>query len=230
MPRRKRIVIPGLPHHVTQRGNYRQTIFREIEDFKMYCYWINKYTASYGLDILAYCLMNNHVHFIIVPRKPNSLALTFNTVHMQYAQYFNKKWDRKGHLWQGRFFSCIIQDDAYLYRVVRYVEQNPVRAGIVKQAWDYDWSSARWHTGSNQHPAIHLKTAPMACPKDWKKYLQEEDPSTHEEIRTRTHRGLVVGEQGFIASLERRLGISLKYLSQGRPRKGDSALFENLGN
>ena len=90
MPRKPRIVIPELAYHVTQRGNYRQNVFGKDQDYKQYGYWMTAYSSKYGLDILAYCLMKNHVHFIVVPHNKDSLAKTFNAVHMRYAQYYNR--------------------------------------------------------------------------------------------------------------------------------------------
>lgn len=119
MPRHSRIVILGVTHHITQRGNYRQEIFEENEDYKRYCLWVSEYAEKYGLDILAYCLMTNH--FVIVPEKEDSLARAFNTTHMRYSQYMNRKKKLRGHLWQGRFFSCFMDND-HLYRAIRYVE------------------------------------------------------------------------------------------------------------
>ncbi|MFH0800878.1 MAG: transposase [bacterium] len=131
MPRIARAVAPVYPHHVTQRGNYRQPVFEEENDFRQYLFWLKEYTQRYALKIWAYCLMSNHVHFICVPEKEDSLAKCFNTLHMQYSQYVNKKKAVRGHLWQGRFYSCMI-DERHLYAAVRYIENNPVRAGIVK--------------------------------------------------------------------------------------------------
>ena len=146
MPRLARIVIPDIAHHITQRGNYRQNIFDREDNYQKYCNWINEYTKEHNVDILGYCLMSNHVHFIAIPKRENSLAKLFNTVHMRYSQYFNRERGLKGHLWQGRFYSCIL-DDVHLYRAIRYVENNPIRAKIVKEAWRYKWSSAADHVG-----------------------------------------------------------------------------------
>jgi len=218
MPRHSRIVIPGLPHHITQRGNYQQIVFKKPEDFAKYCYWINRYAAKHKLDIVAYCLMSNHVHFIAIPHQKNSLSLTFKNAHMRYAQYVNKENERKGHLWQGRFFSCILQD-THLYRAVRYVEQNPVRAGIVQKASAYRWSSARWHLGLEPQSTIDLKEFKMVDKNEWSKYLEETDSDINDDIRIKTQKGLAVGGQEFIASLEKTLDVSLRCLGKGRPSK-----------
>jgi putative transposase len=128
MPRIARVVAVGLPHHITQRGNYRQDVFFDTDDRRQYLLWIGEYSAKYGLSVLAYCLMQNHVHFIAIPREANSLAKTFNAAHMRYSQYFNKKLKQRGHLWQGRFYSCVL-DESHLMLASRYIERNPVRAG-----------------------------------------------------------------------------------------------------
>jgi len=220
MPRQARIVIPDIAHHVTQRGNYRQRIFDNNTNYREYCEWINEYTQENRVDVLAYCLMPNHVHFIVVPKKEKSLSKLFNNTHMRYSQYLNKQRGVKGHLWQGRFYSSIL-DDAHLYRAIRYVENNPVRAKIVKKAWEYKWSSAPDHTGERTKPIIKLKPIKDIVIDNWKKYLQEEDPDMEKDIRLKTDRGLVVGTETFIKKLEKRLNRSLRCLNQGRPRKGD---------
>jgi len=219
MPRQSRIVIPELPHHITQRGNYRQTVFDNKGDYKQYSEWMSEYAEEYELDILAYCLMPNHVHFIAIPYREDTLSKTFNTVHMRYAHYLNRKRGLRGHLWQGRFYSCIL-DDSHLYRAIRYVENNPVRAKIVKQPWDYEYSSAKDHLQQRIKPLIklNLKYQPIVF-NEWKEYLKEDDPDIYNEIRLKTSRGLVVGTQNFIKTLEKRLKRSLKCLNQGRPRK-----------
>lgn len=132
MPRRARFVCEGEPHHVTQRGNYQQYILENDDDFRKYSYLVSEYAPRYGVSIIAYCFMNNHVHFIVVPRSKAGLSQFFNVVHMRYSQYKNLMRRKKGHLWQSRFFSSVL-DDSYLISAVRYVEQNPVRAKLVSK-------------------------------------------------------------------------------------------------
>jgi len=217
MPRQARIVIPDTPHHITQRGNYRQDVFVNQTHYKQYCDWIDAYAKEAGLDILAYCIMRNHVHFIVIPKKEEDLGKVFKTVHMRYAHYLNRERNLRGHLWQGRFYSSIL-DNTHLYRAIRYVENNPVRAKIVKRAWAYEWSSAKDHIGERGKVLIKLKT--IKDQKDWKEYLTEDDIEMAQDIRLKTDRGLVVGTDEFIKQLEGKLKRSLKCLKQGRPRKG----------
>ncbi len=219
MPRQSRIVIPGIAHHVTQRGNYRQNIFDKENNYKQYCEWIDEYALKYKVDILAYCLMRNHVHFIVTPSKEDSLARMFNTLHMRYAHYLNRQRQVKGHLWQGRFYSCIL-DDSHLYRAIRYVEKNPLRAKIVKEAENYKWSSAQDHLGLRKEKLIKLTSQnTIIDEKKWKDYLKEDDIEMNKEMILKTNQGLVVGSNKFIKKLEKKLKRSLTCLKQGRPRK-----------
>ncbi|MCK5492853.1 MAG: transposase [Candidatus Omnitrophica bacterium] len=218
MPRQARIVIPGIAHHITQRGNYNQPVFDHKEQNKQYCTWMNKYAQEYGLEIIAYCLMSNHVHFIVVPLQEDTLARVFNTVHMRYSHYVNGERGVKGHLWQGRFYSCIL-DDKHLYRAIRYVENNSVCAKIVKESGEYEWSSGKDHLGLREKPLIKLKALRGINKTEWKEYLKENDVNINEEIKLKTSRGLVVGTDKFIKDLENRLNRSLKCLKWGRPKK-----------
>ena len=144
MPRIARVVVPNIPYHVTQRGNYQIDVFLDDKDRYKYLSLVKENSTEKSIDILAYCLMNNHVHFVLVPPTSDSLGKMFNQVSMRYSQYFNNKLGKRGHLWQDRYFSCPLDDD-HLYEVIRYIENNPVKAGIVKSAEDYCWSSARAH-------------------------------------------------------------------------------------
>ena len=131
MPRLARVVAIGMPHHVTQRGNYRQKVFEKKEDFKKYLFLIKKYSEKYELGIIGYCLMSNHVHFIVIPDNKKSMSKTFNMAHMMYSQYVNNKRKEYGHLWQGRYYSSILNEE-HMIEAMRYVERNPVRAKMVK--------------------------------------------------------------------------------------------------
>ncbi len=145
MSRIARVVAVGLPHHVTQRGNNRQQVFFDDDDRRFYLLTLAKYGRKHGVDIWGYCLMDNHVHVLAVPEREESLARCFAGTNLVYTQYINRKRSRSGRLWQNRFFSCPVDNDSYLWPVLRYIERNPVRAGMVKQAWQYEWSSARHH-------------------------------------------------------------------------------------
>lgn len=165
MPRIARLVIPGLPHHIVQRGNRSQDVFFEAKDYLKYLELLTKICTGVGTEIQAYCLMTNHVHLILVPKDEGGLR-ALGEVHKQYSRYINKKNDWKGFLWQGRF-SSFPMDDKYLYEALRYVELNPVRAGLVKQPEDYPYSSAPLRLRGR----IPAKLSNMV--DDWKAYWKE---------------------------------------------------------
>jgi len=221
MPRIARTVAVGLPHHITQRGNYRQNVFLDDNDRKHYLSWIQEYSTIYGLSLLAYCLMDNHVHFIAIPKREDSLAKTFNASHMRYAHYFNKKIKTTGHLWQGRFYSCIL-DEPHLVVAARYIERNPVRAHRVKKPWQWKWSSASIHANKVQTPLIidDIFTIIDMSPEPWRAYIDsQEDKETLDEIRRHTLTGRPLGMRTFVEKLEKKLGRRLLALPRGRPKK-----------
>ena len=221
MPRTARIVVPNLPYHITQRGNYRQNVFQDNEDRLCYLSWINDYSKKYKLSLFAYCLMDNHVHFIVIPRKEDSLAKVFSISHMRYSQYYNKKKRASGHLWQGRFYSCVL-DEPYLIAALRYVERNPVRAGIVRKPWRWRWSSAGVHVGQ-RNGIIYVEDITNLIDTSielWKEYLDsDENEEDIENIRKHTLLGRPLGTTAFIGKLGKRVGRVLSVLPRGRPKK-----------
>ena len=144
MPRNARLVVPGVAHHLTQRGTNRQTIFFTRADRRVYLDLLALHSREAGLRIVAYCLMLNHIHLIAIPERESSMAVALRRVHGRYAQYLNARTQRSGHLWQNRFFSCPLRQD-HLWTAIRYVEQNPVRARLAARPEEYAWSSAAEH-------------------------------------------------------------------------------------
>ena len=136
MPRRARVVIPGVPHHVTQRGNNRQPVFDSPDDRRRYLELLGRHAERCGARLLAYCLMTNHVHLIAVPDRETSLAQALGRTHSEYALALNRAQGRSGHIWQNRYFSCALSA-SHLWSAVRYVELNPVRAGLATAAWEW---------------------------------------------------------------------------------------------
>jgi putative transposase len=219
MPRIARIVAEGYPHHVTQRGNYQQTVFETDEDYTRYLDWLRQYSDRYALKIWAYCLMSNHVHFIAVPAEGNSLSRTFNTLHMRYSQHINKRRGTNGHLWQGRFYSCVL-DESHLYAAVRYVENNPVRAGLVKQPHEYMWSSTRAHVLKKKDAVLSDDCHIVHEIGDWLEYLRAGDEApTVSRVRECTRTGRPCGDEAFSKKIEGILGKRLRTSIKGRPRK-----------
>ncbi|MBO1927231.1 transposase [Thiomicrorhabdus sp. 6S2-11] len=222
MPRLARVVIPDIPYHVTQRGNRREDVFFDDEDRQFYLELLNEYAQKHQVEIWAYCLMTNHIHLILRPTSKEGLQQVLKPLHMRYAQYINKKMGWKGHLWQGRYFSSAL-DEAYAYQAIRYVELNPVRAKMVKSAVDYEWSSARAHSGLEESELLaRLPTQyqPSQQP-DWLSYLNEnEDAELIAVIRRNIEKGLPCGNEDFISKLEKATDRALTFKPVGRPKKG----------
>ncbi len=219
MPRIARVVVSGIPHHVTQRGNYQQIVFRSDEERKIYLRWMKKYSSKYELKVWAYGLMDNHVHFIVVPENRDSMARTFNQVHMRFSQLVHHKLGKRGHLWQGRFFSCPL-DDAHLYAAVRYIETDAVRSGLVRNAEDYLWSSARSHI-FGEHDELLSDDIPLISEiEDWRAYLAgSEDQLMIDRLRKCTASGYPAGDERFVKGIEELFGRNLATMQRGRPRK-----------
>jgi putative transposase len=227
MPRLSRAIAIGYPHHITQRGNYRQTVFAEEGDFARYVELLAGFAPKYGLEIWAYCLMPNHVHFVGVPGRQESLARTFNTVHMLYAQYFNRKQKATGHLWQGRFFSCVL-DERHLYAAVRYVEMNPVRAGIAQVPQDYPWCSAKSHMAGVEDQLLSGRCFLTETVRDWGQYLgQDQDREATAGVIKATKNGRPCGKEDFVKQMEGLLNRQFMTPPPGRPLKKKEEEEEN---
>ena len=220
MPRIARLVVTDYPYHITQRGNYRQEVFVTDDDYRFYLRHLNEYQEKYGLSVLLYCLMPNHVHFLAIPREKDSLAKTFNAAHMRYAHYYNNKNGLVGHLWQGRFYSCVL-DEEHIIAAARYIENNPVRAKLVEKAWDWKWSSAREHVFGKEKGILELSDISRYIDvKDWKYFLsQKEEKRIIDSIKSNTLTGRPSGNEAFVSRLENITGKRLKALPHGRPRK-----------
>lgn len=219
MSRMPRNVFLGMPHHVTQRGNNKQDVFLCDEDRINYLLWLNYYRKKYQLDIWAYCLMSNHLHLIAVPHKPDSLSRTMAITHMVYSQYINRKHNRSGHLWQGRYYSCPM-DEEYLLRAAIYIERNPVRAELVAKAKDWHFSSARARKEGVTDPLLKGSPWPTSdLLASWDGYLDDDDdPQTVTMIREQTETGRPLGSHNFISELETISGRILQSAPRGRPK------------
>ena len=158
MPRLARSVFAGMPHHVTQRGNRREDVFFTDDDRRTYLEWLREYCDQHAVAILAYCLMSNHVHLVAVPESADGLERALKPLHMRYAQRINRARGWHGHLWQGRFGS-VAMDEAHLVSALRYVSLNPVRAGLVRRAEDWRWSSVRAHLAGTDDAVVRVKPA-----------------------------------------------------------------------
>jgi len=205
-----------------QCGNNRQRVFLSPLDWRLYLELLARHARRYGTRVLAYCLMPNHLHLLVLPEEEDSLARTLGRTHAEYALALNRAEDRSGHLWENRFRSCPVER-AQFYNAARYVELNPVRAGLAAVAWEWPWSSAAAHcdTGERLGDAV---LAPQYGggwnPAEWRGTLLAgmREGECH-AVRRATRSGEPLGSEEFVAELERRVGRRLRVLPRGRPRK-----------
>ncbi len=210
MGRINRIILPGIPHHVTARGVRSMNIFESDIDRNYYISLLAEYSEKYDLEILSWCLMSNHVHLIVVPGSEESLSKAIGEAHKVYSCSFNKRHDVQGALFQSRFYSAPMSLH-HLYAGVRYVLRNPVRAGIVSNPFDYEWSSAAFHAGIREEDPLVLKSQILDSVDDWVSYLSE-DPEDMEDIdllRKMTKIGRPLGDEQFIKTAEKITGRSI---------------------
>jgi putative transposase len=214
MPRLARVVVSDVPHHVTQRGNRRQPTFFCDEDYEAYLDLMAEWTRRHGVEVWAYCLMPNHVHLVATPPSEAALAHAIGEAHRRYTRRVNFREGWRGHLWQGRFASFPM-DEEHLYRVVRYVELNPVRARLVRLPWRHCWSSAAAHLAAKDDRLVRV--APMLeRAGDWREFLAEGlSIEEAEEFRRHERSGLPLGSERFITRLEGLLGRILRRQKPG---------------
>jgi len=221
-----RVVIPDVPHHIIQRGNRRQKVFFSDQDRRFYLRLLKKYGDEVGITYWAYCLMENHIHLVAVPKSPESFTKGLGTAHWKYTLSINIREDWRGYLWQGRFFSCPL-DGNYLIAAMRYVECNPVRAGLVAKAEDYPWSSARAHVYQQEDPLITRCVIEDEI-SDWARFLSTDSPACEtKNLREYTRTGRPAGDQDFMERLERLTGRILRKLKSG-PKSGDYLAARDL--
>jgi REP-associated tyrosine transposase len=226
MPRIARVVAVDVPHHVTQRGNNRQAVFLNDFDRRCYCKLLAEWSRRCGLRVLGYCLMTNHVHLVVVPERTDGLARGLGRAHFLYAREFHLHHSTSGHLWQNRFFSTAL-DARHLFAALRYVDLNPVRAGIVHPAEAYQWSSARAHvTGEDRSQLLDMAGWREICePGDWRQLLSRpEEAAEAGRLRQATRTGRPCGDTAFVAEMEQRLGRRLRPDPGGRPVRGPAAV------
>ncbi|MCH6575943.1 MAG: transposase [Bacteroidetes bacterium] len=222
MPRQARVVFPNIPHHIIQRGNRREDVFFSDNDRKQYLEWLKEYCKEQKVEILAYCLMTNHIHLIAVPTTQDGLQKVLKPLHMRYAQKINRERGWKGHFWQGRYFSSPL-DGEYLLFTTRYIERNPIRVKKVRKAENYKWSSARGHCGTAQDDILTKKMKWLNKYEgidNWRQWLSiKEEKEKTDLIRRNTEKGIPTGSGRFIRRLEKLADRVLEYRPIGRPRK-----------
>ncbi len=221
MPRNPRCVLAGVTHHVTQRGVDRSDVFHSQGDRETYLHLMRQNLADAEVRVLGFCLMINHVHWVVVPARQDSLEVLFRRVHGRYAQYLNARRRRTGHLWQNRFFSCPVAPDREEI-VLRYVEWNPVRAAMVEAPAQYAWSSAAPHFRGRGAEEIALLDwdywEKLGGAAGWAERIgRPEDTRETQRVRKATYAGAPLGPVEFVESVEREFGR--QWRKRGRPAK-----------
>jgi putative transposase len=215
MARLPRITAPQMPYHVTQRGNRRQPVFLCEEDDRTYLVLLREETERWSLRVWAYCLMINHVHLMVWPEADASLSRAIADTHRRYTRHINFREGWRGYLWQGRFGSVPL-DEHHLIAAMRYVERNPVEAGLVAQAAAYPWSSAKAHVLNLPDPLLSACFLTTQIP-DWAAFLATPDElTTRQRVECQVRTGRPYGEVGFLERLERTVGYRIQRLPAGR--------------
>ncbi len=229
MARLPRFVIPGQPQHIIQRGNNRQAIFAEETDFRFFQGVLVAAAAENQLSIHAYVWMTNHIHLLATPETAYSISKVFQSAGRRYVGYFNGKYGRSGTLWEGRYRATVVDTEHYLLAVMRYIELNPVRAGMVSAPGDYPWSSYRYHargeSGLNadwlmpHREYLRLGPGPLERQAAYRAVCQEVIPDEDlAEIRACSHKGWALGSERFKGEIEKRGQRRAVSKGVGRPR------------
>ncbi len=236
MARLPRLCLPELPQHVIQRGNNHQACFLSDEDFTAYVHWLTEYSRQYQVSIHAWVLMSNHVHLLMTPTSADGISKLMQTTGRLYVRYFNTTYRRTGTLWEGRFRSCVVEENNYLLLCQRYIEMNPVRAGLVSSPVDYRWSSYRAN-GNGQdvklwtpHPAyLELGATTEQRVSQYQKLFDEcLEEDVLQEIRRSANKGLALGDDRFKEKIETLTGRRVVELKRGpkvRQRMTDEFLL-----
>ena len=225
MPRRARLSIPGIPWHIIQRGNNRSVCFYAEEDYQLYLHHLQEFAVKFGCAIHAYVLMTNHVHLLLTPQHPDSASLLMKHLGQRYVQYINRTYKRSGTLWEGRFRSCLTQSEEYVLACYRYIELNPVRAGMVNQPQDYRWSSYHTNALGKASSLITPHEEYLRIGRDeptrleayralFKAHLDEEIVG---QIRSATNGNYALGSERFQKEIEAALGRRARRGQAGRP-------------
>jgi putative transposase len=226
MPRRKRMYLAGLPYHLVQRGNNREVCFVEPENYQYYLQLWKECSKRYRVAVHAYCLMTNHIHFLVTPEDSDSISRAMSVIGSRYAYYFNKAYKRTGTIWEGRHKSSLIQSDRYFLTCCRYIELNPVVAGMVNKPEEYKWSSYLANAwGRKSNLVSHDEYLKLGVDTQARSYTYRElfkhqlsDYDVH-LIENASEYCQPVGDDYFRLQIEENYEIKLGQSSRGRPKK-----------
>lgn len=227
MPRRARKWIRDVPLHITQRGNNRAACFFADEDYRFYLHWLRLNASNYDCAIHAYVLMTNHVHLLLTPHGEGAASRLMQSLGRRYVQYVNRVYRRSGTLWEGRYKASLVDAERYLMSCYRYIELNPVRAGMVDHPVEYAWSSYRHHAQRIVDPLITdhplydaMDATPMARAEAYRALFKTAlDDQELKAIRGAVHRGAILGGERFREAIQDALGARAEYAARGRPRR-----------
>ena len=231
MPRRARLMLAGIPVHITHRGNNRQRCFYAESDYAFYLFHLRRLLPHSQCWLHAYCLMSNHVHLLLTPQKLDSCARLMKRLAQLHTQYVNRTYQRSGTLWEGRFNSSLVQSEEYLLNCYRYVELNPVDARLCRHPTEYEWSSCRTNANGAPDPAItpHEEDLRLGATGDRRRAAYREllavplPPQTHEEIDRATNGNFALGNETFTRAVSLALGRRAYPGVAGRPSQGVTA-------
>ena len=226
MARLNRVSPVGIPQHIIQRGNNRQACFACEADMKAYLNWLKDFAKKYDVSIHAWVLMTNHIHLICTPNQENAISKMMQSLGRMYVQYFNYTYGRSGTLWEGRYKSCLVQSERYLLELYRYIELNPVRAGMVDEPSEYSWSSYGCNALGvkselrTTHQEYLLLGETEVLRRDAYRDLFKHHVSVQllENIRHRVNRGLALGDSRFSDDIELLTKQRVTPRKAGRPR------------
>jgi len=219
MARIGRFVVPDMPHHVTQRGNRRETVFFGEDDYALYRDLLFEACAREGVEVWSYCLMPNHVHLILTPRTPEGLGRAIGKAHRRYSLFINARLRVTGHLFQARFAS-VVMDEPHLMAAVRYVALNPVRARLVERATDWRWSSARAHLSGRDDELVTVAPLLDRCAGRFADLLKEEaEPAKLAALRAAETIGRPLGSPDFLDRLAAQTGLDPRPGKRGRKKQ-----------
>ena len=232
MARLPRLSLPGYPHHIIQRGNNRQAIFSSAADYRHLLELLRTHARECQVAVHAYVLMSNHFHVLLTPQDAEGLPRMMQAVGRGYVQYFNRKQQRTGTLWEGRYRSTVLQTERYLLQCMAYIDLNPVRAGMVAGPQDYAWSSYAHYTGQRADPLVsphplywELGNTPFAREAAYQTWVQSGvDGSAQQALTDATLRGWALGEADFVAALQKRTERRISKSKAGSPPMAPSAI------
>jgi putative transposase len=228
MPRTARADTAGFCYHVINRGNRRAEVFRKDGDYAAFAKLLRQGCARLGTRLLAYCLMPNHFHLALWPRKDGELGAWMQWLLTTHVRRYHRHYRSSGHVWQGRYKAFPIQEDEHLLAVLRYIERNALRAQLVGRAEDWAWSSLRWWTAPGSLP--FLDPGPVPRPADWLEHVNR--PASQKElerIRQSVVRGSPFGSDLWVKQTAGNLGLESTLRKPGRPRKRESQELQNGG-